>query len=103
MTTQSQNNILTLAAAVRDDKKLLGQVCATAKRLSLPSPRKAKPVSEQAQRLQNFIRNVDPQDLRKAVSKFGPAAVFNELAGASILEEAARKFAEQALKKAGGA
>jgi len=99
---QSQTNLMTLAAAVRHDRKLLAQVCATAKALNLPSPkRQPKPQSAATNRLQNFVRGIPPQDLQNAIAKFGNTAVFNKVNTDSILETAAAKFAELALKKAG--
>lgn len=100
---QSQANLLTLAAACRGDKKAFAAVCATAQKLNLPSPkRKAPTPSAATARLQNFVRGIPPADLKNALAKFGNAAVFNQVQTASILETAARKFTEQALKKAGG-
>ena len=99
----TKDNILKLASAVRHDRKLLAQVCAAAKRLNLPSPKRTpKQPSAATARLQNFVRGIPPADLKNAIAKFGHAAVFNKVNTDSILETAARKFAEQALKKAGG-
>lgn len=103
MMNQSQTNLMALAAAVRHDKKLLSAVCVTAKKLNLPSPkRKPKTQSAGTVRLQNFVRGIPPADLQNAIAKFGNTAVFNQVQTASILETAARKFTEQAMKKAGG-
>lgn len=100
---QSKINLMALAAAVRHDKKLLSSVCVSAKKLNLPSPKRTpKQPSAATARLQNYVRKINPQDLQNAISKFGVTAVHNEINCASILETAARKFAEQALKKAGG-
>lgn len=97
---QTQQNLVHLAAACRGDKKAFAAVCATAQKLNLPSP-KRKPSAATA-RLQNFVRGIPPADLQNAIAKFGNAAVFNKVSTDSILETAARKFTEQAMKKAGG-
>jgi hypothetical protein len=98
---QTQQNLVRLAAACRGDKKAFAAVCRTAQALNLPSP-KRKP-SAAAARLQNFVRaHVAPLDLQSAIAKFGMTAVHNKVSTDSILETAAQKFAEQAMKKAGG-
>lgn len=97
---QSQANLMTLAAAVRGHKQAFAAVCATAQKLNLPSP-KRKPSTANA-RLQNFVRGIPPADLQNAIAKFGMTAVHNKLNTDSILETAAQKFTEQAMKKAGG-
>lgn len=100
---QSKTNLMALAAAVRHDKKQLSTVSKLAQKLNLPSPKRKTPTQSAATaRLQNFVRGIPPADLQNAISKFGVTAVHNEINCASILETAARKFAEQALKKAGG-
>jgi hypothetical protein len=98
---QSQTNLMTLAAAVRGDKQALAAVCATAQKLNLPSP-KRQPKQPSASNLQNYIRKINPQDLHQAIAQYGTTSVFNRVNAASILETAAQKFAEQAMKKAGG-
>ena len=100
---QSKTNLMALAAAVRHDKKQLSTVSKLAQKLNLPNPKRTpKQPSAATARLQNFVRGIPPADLKNAIAKFGNAAVFNKVNTASILETAARKFAEQALKKAGG-
>jgi hypothetical protein len=99
---QSKTNLMTLAAAVRGHKQAFAAVCATARLLNLPSPkRQPKQPSAATARLQNFVRGIPPADLQNAIRKFGVTAVHNEINCASILETAAAKFAEQAMKKAG--
>ena len=100
-TNQSKTNLMTLAAAVRGDKKLLSDVCVSAKKLNLPSPkRKAKTQSAANVRLQNLVRGIHPQDLQNAIAKHGATSVSNHLTCASILETAAKKFSEQAIARA---
>ena len=100
--SQSSDNLLRLAAAVRHDKKAFAAVCATAKKLSLPSPkRKPKPQSAAAMRLQNYVREIHPLYLQNAIGKFGATEVRNRINCRSILETAAVKFTEQAMRKAG--
>ncbi len=99
----TQDNLLRLAALCRDHKRAFTACCATAKKLNLQNPkRKAAPQSAATARLQNFVRGIRPQDLHAAIAKFGATAVHNKINCASILETAAQKIAEQALKKAGG-
>ena len=98
---QSQTNLMTLAAAVRGHKQAFAAVCATAQKLNMPSPKRQQKQSAATDRLQNFVRGIDPQDLQNAIAKFGNSAVFNKVNTDSILETAAQKFAEQAMKKAG--
>lgn len=98
---QSQQNLVRLAAACRGDKKQFAAVCATAKKLNMASPKRKAPSTANA-RLQNFVRGIPPADLQNAIAKFGNAAVFNKVSTDSILETAAQKFTEQAMKKAGG-
>jgi hypothetical protein len=90
---QTQTNLLTLAAAVRHDKKEFAKVCALAQKLKMPSPRKVKQPSAANMRLQNFVRGIHPADLQNAIGKFGSAAVFNKVNTDSIVATAARKFA----------
>lgn len=100
--SQSQTNLMTLAAAVRHDKKLLSVVSKLAQKLKMASPkRQQKQPNASAARLQNYIRKINPQDLQNAIAKHGVTSVSNHLTCASILETAAQKFAEQALQKAG--
>ncbi len=99
---QSQTNLLTLAVACRGDKKQFRACCELAKKLSLKSPkRRPKQQSTNSTRLQNFVRRIPAQDLQSAVATFGTTAVFNRVQADSILETAAVKFAEQAIRKAG--
>jgi hypothetical protein len=99
---QSQANLMTLAAAVRGHKQAFAAVCATAQKLNLPSPKRTpKPQSAATARLQNFVRGIPLADLQNAISKFGMTAVHNKVNTDSILETAAQKFTEQAMKKAG--
>lgn len=99
----TQDNLLRLAALCRDDKKQFTAVCALAKKLNLQNPkRKAPSQSAATARLQNFVRGIHPQALQISIAKFGATAVHNKVNTDSILETAARKFSEQALKKAGG-
>jgi len=71
---------MTLAAAVRHDKKLLAAVCMSAKKLNLPSPKRKGPTQSAATaRLQNYVRGIPPADLQSAISKFGVTAVHNNL------------------------
>jgi len=100
--SQSQDNLMALAGAVRHDRKLLAKVCATAKALKLPSPkRQQKQPSAAAARLQNYVRKFNPADLQNAIAKHGARGVSNHLTCKSILETAAAKFAEMAIEKAG--
>ena len=99
----AKENLVRLAALCRDDKKAFTAVCALAKKLNLQNPkRKATPQSAATARLKNFVRGIQPQDLRNAIAEFGVTAVHSKINCASIMETAARKFSEQALKKAGG-
>lgn len=98
---QTQINLVRLAAACRGDKKQFSAVCALAKKLSLPSPkRQQKQPNAQAQRLQNFVRGIQPADLHGAIAKFGTTSVFNRINSQSILETAAQKFAAMAIEQA---
>lgn len=98
---QTQDNILRLATAVRHDRKLLAQVCATAKALKLPNPkRQLKQPSAQAQRLQNFV-GVSKLDLLTLGGRFGFERVGNLLGAQAIYEAAQRKFAAMAVKREG--
>ena len=100
---QSQQNLMTLATAVRGHKKAFAAVCSTAQKLNLPSPKRKAPTPSAATvRLQNHIRKIHPADLQNAISKFGVSAVHNEINCASILQTAAAKFASMAIQKAGG-
>lgn len=100
---QSQQNLVRLAALLRDNKKQFTAACALAKKLNLQNPkRKAPTQSATTARLQNFVRGIPPDDLQDAIVKFGATAVHNKVNTDSILETAARKFTEQAMKKAGG-
>jgi hypothetical protein len=93
---------MTLAAAVRGHKQAFAAVCATAQKLNMPSPKRTpKQPSTATDRLQNYVRKINPQDLQSAIAKFGNTAVFNKVNTDSILETAAQKFAEQAIRKAG--
>ena len=100
---QSQTNLMTLAATVRGHKQAFTAVCALAKKLNLQNPKRKAPTQSAATaRLQNFVRGIPPADLQNAIVQFGATAVHNKINCTSILETAARKFSEQALKKAGG-
>lgn len=101
--TQTQENLIRLAAACRGDKKAFAACCATAKKLNLQNPKRKAPTQSAATaRLQNFVRGVHPQSLQNAIGKFGVTAVHSKVNCTSILQTAAQKFTEQALKKAGG-
>ena len=99
---QSQTNLMRLAVAVRDHKQAFSEVCATAKKLNLPSPkRKGTAQSAATARLQNFVRGIPLADLQSAIAQYGMTSVFNRVNTASIMETAAKKLAEQAIRKAG--
>jgi len=99
---RSQENLLKLAAASRNDKKQFRACCELAKKLNLKSPkRQPKQQSASSKTLQNFVRRIPAKDMHNAIAKFGTTAVFNRVQADSILQTAAQKFTEQAIRKAG--
>lgn len=99
---QTQQNLVRLAAACRGDKKAFAAVCLTAKKLNLPSLKRKAPTQSAATVCpQNFVRGIPPADLQNAIVKFGVTAVHNKINCALIMETAAQKFTEQAIRKAG--
>lgn len=98
----TQQNLAHLAVLCRDHKRAFAAVCATARKLNLANPKRKAPTQSAATtRLQNYVRGIHPQDLQNAIAKHGTTSVFNQVQTASILETAAQKFAEQAIRKAG--
>ena len=99
----TEQNLARLAAACRGHKQAFAACCELAKKLNLQAPKRKAPTQSAATaRLQNFVRGIHPQALQNSIAKFGATAVHSKVNCASILETAAQKFTEQALKKAGG-
>ena len=99
---QSQQNLVRLAALLRDNKKQFTEVCATGKKLKLQNlKRKAPTQSAGSERLQNFVRGIPPVDLHKAIGKYGVTSIHTAVNCASILEMFARKQAERAAREGG--
>ena len=100
MSTQSQQNLVRLAALCRGDKEQFAAVCATAKKLKLQGLKRKVPTQNvSSTRLQNFVRGIPRADLKNAIGKYGVTSVHTAVNCASIQEAFARKQAEAACKR----
>ena len=100
--TQSQQNLVRLAALCRGDKKQFAAVCETAKKLKLQNPKRTLPApNASSARLQNFVRGIPHADLKNAIGKYGVTSIHTAVNCASIQESFARKQAERAACKRG--
>jgi hypothetical protein len=86
----TRKNLVTLAALLRDDKKQFVAIRDTARKLSVPAPKRKAPAP-----------NANITRLQNAVDEHGASAVHTRLNRNSIMQIAASKFAALVFGKAG--